>query len=136
MTCPPQQSTMPESSRRRKENDIGEVGADAIRIRGRQGPPRELGVRADEEIRQRDQRCGRSRLLPAPGAVPAIGGGTSLRGARGKVDNLHAPRPYLAGYQLRLRGADTDLGDADGIRRGSVPNHAVGDRRDCLCMEG
>ena len=80
--------------------------------------------------------CGRSRLLPAPDAVAAIGGGTSLRRARGRVDDLHAPRPYPAGCKLRLLVADTDLGDADGIRSGSIPSHAFGGRRGCPCMEG
>ena len=123
-----------DSSRRRYKNDVGEVGADAIGVAGGQGPPSELSVCTDEEIRQRDRGRDRSRLLSPPFAVAAIGGGTSDRGARGKVDNPYAPRLYLAGCQLRLLVADTNLGDADGIGSGSVSDDTLGDggRRPCV----
>ena len=120
---------------RRYENDVGEVGADAIGVAGGQGPrSSELSVCTDEEIRQRDRGRDRSRLLSPPFAVAAIGGGTSDRGARGKVDNPYAPRLYLAGCQLRLLVADTNLGDADGIGSGSVSDDTLGDggRRPCV----
>jgi hypothetical protein len=66
-----------DSGRRRYENDAGKVGADAIRVAGRQGPPRELSVCADEEVWKRHQGRDSPGLLAAPLAVPAIGGGTS-----------------------------------------------------------
>ena len=126
---------LPGSARRSDENHVGKVGTDAIRVAGGQGPPHELSVCTDEEVRKRHQRCDSPGLLSAPLAVAAIRGGTSDRGLRGKVDDLHAPRPYPPGCQLRLLVADTNLGDAYGIRSGTVPDHTFGDRRCRPCVK-
>ena len=119
------------SARGRYENDVGKVGADAIRVTGGQGLPSELSVCTNEEIRQRDQGRDRSGLLSTPFAVPAI-----------------QPVEESAGRQMICTAHDrtrpdansgcwspTFLGDALGIRTGILPDQPFADRRGCPCVK-
>ncbi len=100
-------------------------------ISGGKFPAHDLGVRADEKVRERHGRNRNVGLGHPPLPIPAVCLGTHIGRGCGHIENLDAPTAYPVGGSRRVRVANTNLGQTHRIDGGAVTRNSVGDRFSC-----
>ena len=78
-------------------------------ISGGKFPSHDLGVRADEKVRERHDRNRYIGLRHSPLPVPAVCLGTLIGRSCGNIENLDAPGTYPIGGSWRVRVANSNL---------------------------
>jgi len=100
-------------------------------IRGGKFPTHDLGMGANEKVRERHGRNRNVGLGHPPLPIPAVCLGTLIGCSRGHIENLYAPTAYPLGDSRRVRVANTNLGQTDCIDGGTVTRNSVGNHFAC-----